>query len=99
MRTVLNDPPEVVQTWLARRQALGQDLYDEVWEGTYHVAPAPHPAHGYVDDALAAILRPQRGPEGFQPVDRSALLGISAAELRDAIRLASRRRLTRTRRG
>jgi len=41
MRTVLLEPPAEVRAWLARRRELGQDLYDEVWEGEYHVAPAP----------------------------------------------------------
>lgn len=58
MRTLLNEPPQVMQTWLERRRELGQDLYDEMWEGVYHVAPAPHPAHGYLDDELAVLLRP-----------------------------------------
>jgi Uma2 family endonuclease len=48
MRTVLlgKRPPEV------------EDLYDEVWGGEYHMAPAPHGRHGQVDFELAAILRP-----------------------------------------
>ena len=65
VRTVLNDPPEPVRSWLERRQALGQDLYDEVWEGVYHVAPAPHPAHGYLDDQLAGLLRPHAREAGL----------------------------------
>jgi hypothetical protein len=43
---------------LKQRQALGQDGYDEVWEGEYHMAPMAHPPHGYLDDELAVLLRP-----------------------------------------
>jgi Uma2 family endonuclease len=59
MKTVLlgERPPEL-EAFLARRRALGQDLYDEVWGGTYHVAPASHPWHGYIDNVLAELLGP-----------------------------------------
>lgn len=67
MRTVVVEPPPELRAWLERRQALGQDLYDEVWEGEYHVAPAPHPAHGRIDDQLARLLGPL--------ADRAGLLG------------------------
>lgn len=59
MRTVLlGQPPPEVEAFLARRRALGQDLFDEVWKGTYHVAPASHPWHGYIDNVLAELLGP-----------------------------------------
>lgn len=59
MRTVVLDPkPVEFEALLERRHALGQDLYDEVWEGEYHMAPAPHPFHGYIDRRLAVLLEP-----------------------------------------
>lgn len=59
MRTVvLGPPPAEVQSLIERRHALGIDLYDEVWEGSYHVAPAPSAAHAYLDDVLAVLLHP-----------------------------------------
>jgi Uma2 family endonuclease len=59
MRTIVLDPkPAEFEALLERRHALGQDLYDEVWEGEYHMAPAPHPFHGYIDRRLAVILDP-----------------------------------------
>lgn len=59
MKTVLLGarPPEV-DSYLARRRALGQDLFDEMWEDEYHVAPAASASHGYIDNVLAELLGP-----------------------------------------
>lgn len=62
---VLGDRPPELERFLERRRALGQDLFDEVWEGTYHVAPAPNFAHGRVEAELAAILRPAARQAGL----------------------------------
>jgi Uma2 family endonuclease len=57
-RTVIvGQPPELI-AWLDRRRTLGQDHFDEVWEGEYHAVPAPHPYHGYVERQLTALLDP-----------------------------------------
>lgn len=57
MRTLfVTDPPAVVDDWLGRRRALGQDRFDEVWEGEHHVAPAPSGRHAKIDDRLGRIL-------------------------------------------
>jgi Uma2 family endonuclease len=67
-RTVLlGEPPAALREWLRRRQELGQDLFDEVWEGEYHVAPAAHRRHGDLDDQLAALLRPLARARGLRP--------------------------------
>ncbi len=59
MKTVVLGPqPEEVQTLIQRRRSLGIDTFDEVWEGSYHVAPAPNAAHAYLDDVLAVLLHP-----------------------------------------
>ena len=55
---VLGPRPSELHALIERRQRLGIDLYDEVWEGSYHVAPAAHPSHGYVDKQLAVLLAP-----------------------------------------
>ena len=66
MKTVIlgEQPPEIV-AFLARRRALDQDRSDEVWEGEYHVVPAPHFWHGQVDSDLAALLRPAAKAAGL----------------------------------
>lgn len=59
MTTILRgDPPADIQAALDRRRALGLDLYDEVWEGTYVVNPAPRFAHANLDSQLSNLLRP-----------------------------------------
>jgi len=55
---VLGPRPAEPEALIARRRRLGQDLYDEVWEGSYHVVPAPHRAHGFVENELAIPLAP-----------------------------------------
>ena len=59
MKTVVLGPrPAELEELIERCRRFGQDLYDEVWEGTYHMAPAPHSDDGHLDTELAAILAP-----------------------------------------
>jgi Uma2 family endonuclease len=62
---VLGPQPAEVQALIERRRALGIDLFDEVWEGSYHVAPAPNAAHAYLDDVLAVLLHPYAAGAGL----------------------------------
>jgi hypothetical protein len=62
---VLGEQPPEIAAFLARRRALGQDRFDEVWEGDYHVVPGPHPWHGYVDRTLSEVLRPSASAAGL----------------------------------
>lgn len=55
---VLGERPSELESFLERRRALGHDLFDEVWKGSYHAAPAPSFSHGRVEAELAALLRP-----------------------------------------
>ena len=50
-------PPEL-EALLERRKALGQDRYDEVWAGDYHMVPVPHAVHGYVVHQVGVLLYP-----------------------------------------
>lgn len=59
VKTVLvGERPLELEAYLERRHALGQDRFDEIWEGTYHVAPMAHPWHGYVDSQIGELLAP-----------------------------------------
>jgi Uma2 family endonuclease len=55
---LLGPPPREVEELIARRRALGQDRFDEVWHGEYHMAPAAHPDHGLIDQQIAELLGP-----------------------------------------
>jgi Uma2 family endonuclease len=61
-------PPELDEI-IHRRQALGQDRLDEVWEGDYHMAPAPHQWHGYVVNRLIIALEPLLHRAGLVSTD------------------------------
>lgn len=69
MRTVLNGPlPREVDDLLARRRALGQDPYDEVWNGEYHTNPNPNRRHARIQSRLFEILSPLYRRAGFTPI-------------------------------
>ncbi len=64
MKTVvLGDPPAVLASLIADRKRLGLDRNDEVWQGEYHVAPAPSFEHARIDAALVRILTDQAAPQ------------------------------------
>ncbi len=66
MKTVVLDPaPVELARLIERRKRLGLDRYDEVWEGVYHMAPAPRYGHAYLDDELTRILRPHAEAAGL----------------------------------
>src|SRR3954462_9354769 len=62
-RMVINDTEHVpeVAAFLQRRGAAGQDRFDEMWEGTYHVEPAPTGRQGALAAQLAVILTTRMG--------------------------------------
>lgn len=56
---MLPDPaPAEFQRLLERRRRCGADTHDEIWEGVYHVTPAPSMAHALVAQQLAELLGP-----------------------------------------
>ena len=57
MPTLVRDPqPAEFEALLERRRRLGQDLFDEVWEGVLHMNPAPSGRHGRIEAQLLAML-------------------------------------------
>lgn len=63
----MRDPqPAEFEALLVRRRRLGQDLFDEVWEGVLHVNPAPHSQHGRLEWQLAGILGPLASSAGLR---------------------------------
>jgi Uma2 family endonuclease len=68
MATLVRDPqPAEFEALLERRRRLGQDLLDEVWEGVYHVSPAPHSRHANVQQQLAVLLDALARKAGLLP--------------------------------
>jgi Uma2 family endonuclease len=55
MATVVMDR-EFAERIRQERAALGLDRWDEVWEGTYMMAPLPNPEHQQIATRLAAIF-------------------------------------------
>jgi Uma2 family endonuclease len=67
MRTVvLGDPPSVLASLIADRQRLGLDSHDEVWQGDYHMAPAPSYKHAKIGALLAALFQQPANSVGLQ---------------------------------
>jgi len=59
MRTVvLGPPPPELAALIARRRKLGLDMYDEVWDGEYHMAPMAHSSHGRLQAQVIRLLGP-----------------------------------------
>jgi Uma2 family endonuclease len=68
MPTLVRDPqPVEFEQLLERRRQLGQDLLDEVWDGVYHVNPAPHSRLSDIQQQLAEILGPPARAAGLRP--------------------------------
>lgn len=55
MATLITDP-ELEQELITQRQAWGVDKYDEVWEGTYVVAPMANDEHQFLVKELTTVL-------------------------------------------
>jgi Uma2 family endonuclease len=69
MPTLVRDPqPVEFEQLLERRRRLGQDLLDEVWEGVYHMNPAPHLRHAHIAQQLAELLGPPARAAGLVPM-------------------------------
>lgn len=62
---MLDPPPIEVEQLIERRRRLGLDLHDEIWEGTYHMAPAPRVRHANLDQQLAELLGPHARNAGL----------------------------------
>jgi Uma2 family endonuclease len=70
MRTViLGERPQALEALIESRQATGADLYDEVWEGDYHMNPAPRIPHAKLGARLAAVLGQLAPARGLDVVD------------------------------
>jgi Putative restriction endonuclease len=74
VRTLVLDPQTAgLGELMERRRRSGLDRLDEIWEGVYHMVPAPSIGHGDVESQLHAILRPLAARAGLKMVGQSNL--------------------------
>jgi hypothetical protein len=68
------DPPTAgVGDVLEGRRRSGLDRLDEVWEGVYHMVPAPSHTHGAIESQLHRLLGPLAMAVGLTMVGQSNL--------------------------
>jgi Uma2 family endonuclease len=65
MSVVVGGEQPEIAAWLARRRTLGQDGFDEVWEGVYHVSPNARSEHAQVAAEIVAVLRDRAWAAGL----------------------------------
>jgi Uma2 family endonuclease len=66
MRTlVLDSPTAGLDPLLERRRQSGLDRLDEVWEGVYHMVPAPSAPHALIESQLHLLLGPLAQADGL----------------------------------
>jgi len=63
MRVVMIAPDP---DWLEQRHRLGQDRFDEVWDGVLHMVPFPTAEHQEREFDLEAVLRPLAAARGWK---------------------------------
>jgi Uma2 family endonuclease len=69
MPTLVMDPaPAEIDALLERREALGLDHYDEVWEGVLHMNPPPASEHQHLVQQLYDLLGPLARRAGLVPL-------------------------------
>src|SRR5688572_7056124 len=61
---VLVTDPDLEERLIAERQASGGDRFDEVWEGTYVMAPLANDEHQAIQLGLASIFQTVVGWDG-----------------------------------
>ncbi len=75
MRSVVfvGELPPAIQAWLDERHRLGQDDFDEVWEGDRYVPPPLSGRHARVAYELPLILRPYADRAGLVSAGHCAI--------------------------
>ncbi|MCW2608142.1 MAG: hypothetical protein JWO60_2835 [Frankiales bacterium] len=68
MTTVIRGPRPEVEAFLEQRRRLGQDRFDEVWDGVYVVAPDPTSDHGEVQGSLWSLIQQHAQQQGLRAV-------------------------------
>jgi Uma2 family endonuclease len=79
---VVGTPPVELQDLLDRRRRAGADRLDEVWEGVYHIVPAPTGEHAVIAQQLAELLGPLARAAALIPTMHEFNLGESKHDFR-----------------
>lgn len=83
MRTLVLDPPSAgLEKVLEQRRRSGLDRLDEVWEGVYHMVPAPSFGHAHITQQLAELLGQPARAAGLIPAMGEFNLGESEHDFR-----------------
>jgi Uma2 family endonuclease len=83
VRTLILDPPTAgLDELLERRRRSGLDRLDEVWDGVYHMVPAPSDAHADIAQQLAVLLDGPARAAGLFPTMHEFNLGASEHDFR-----------------
>ena len=61
---IVGEQPDIT-AWLDRRRQLGQDGFDEVWEGVYHVSPNARSEHAQVAVQVMIAVEAQARDAGL----------------------------------
>jgi Uma2 family endonuclease len=80
MQHVVIDPPAAV---LAERARLGLDVFDEVWNGEYHMVPFPTNEHQRMELLLARAIHPVARAAGLEVRCELNLLPADAVGIED----------------
>jgi Uma2 family endonuclease len=74
MRTLVLDPPTAgLGDVLEGRRRSGLDRLDEIWEGVYHMVPAPSGSHATIESQLHRLLGPLAMAVGLTMIGQSNL--------------------------
>jgi Uma2 family endonuclease len=83
MRTLVLDPPTAgLGEVLEGRRRSGLDRLDEIWEGVYHMVPAPSGEHAEISQQLAELLGPPARAAGLVAAIGEFNLGESDQDFR-----------------
>jgi Uma2 family endonuclease len=55
---ILGDPPPEIEALIESRRRTGADRRDELWEGDYHMNPAPRKRHAMLVSHMVELLAP-----------------------------------------